>query len=111
MSGPKAVQLRFSIPKEGHQKVHDAVKSANKAIADLDLYVMRHNRYGKRRIKQLRISPDAFIQMALQVANYRDTGRFALTCVHLCDLGCDFVCEPHLICGSASCSAVVPLQI
>lgn len=30
-------------------------------------------------MKKCRLSPDAFIQMALQLAYYRDAGRFSLT--------------------------------
>ena len=78
-SGPEPLRLRFSIPEEGQHAVKAAVAEAQEAIADLDLYVMRYDHYGKRLIKALHISPDAYIQMALQVANFRDTGRFALT--------------------------------
>ncbi len=59
--------------------VRGAVNDARLSISDLDLYVMRYGPYGKRVIKKLGMSPDAFIQMALQVANYRDTGRFSMT--------------------------------
>jgi len=38
-----------------------------------------HQEYGKGFMKKCRISPDAYIQMALQLAYYRDAGRFSLT--------------------------------
>lgn len=38
-----------------------------------------HNAYGKGFMKTCRVSPDAFIQMALQLAYFRDAGRFSLT--------------------------------
>lgn len=38
-----------------------------------------HDAYGKGLMKANSISPDAYIQMALQLAYYRDAGRFNLT--------------------------------
>lgn len=46
---------------------------------DVDLRILVHNQYGKGFMKKCRLSPDAFIQMALQLAYYRDAGRFSLT--------------------------------
>lgn len=45
----------------------------------MDLRIYVHNRYGKGFVKQCRLSPDAYIQMALQLAYYRDGGKFSLT--------------------------------
>lgn len=41
--------------------------------------VLKHSAFGKGFIKKCRLSPDAFIQMALQLAYYRDFGKFSLT--------------------------------
>jgi carnitine O-palmitoyltransferase 1 len=49
------------------------------AINDVDLYVHQHEKFGKGIIKKCGFSPDAFIQMALQMAYYKDAGRFSLT--------------------------------
>ena len=38
-----------------------------------------HDAYGKGFMKTCRLSPDAYIQMALQLAYYRDFGKFSLT--------------------------------
>lgn len=38
-----------------------------------------HDAYGKGLMKKCRLSPDAFLQMALQLAYYRDAGKFSLT--------------------------------
>jgi carnitine O-palmitoyltransferase 1 len=40
-------------------------------LNDVDLRVYMHNAYGKGFMKECRVSPDAFIQMALQLAYYR----------------------------------------
>jgi len=38
-----------------------------------------HDAYGKGLMKKNSMSPDAFIQMILQLAYYRDAGKFNLT--------------------------------
>ncbi|KAM7341695.1 carnitine O-palmitoyltransferase whd isoform 1-T3 [Cochliomyia hominivorax] len=60
-------------------QIEEAVMDANKLINDIDLRILVHNQYGKGFMKKCRLSPDAFIQMALQLAYYRDAGRFSLT--------------------------------
>ena len=56
-------------------EINSAQKFAEEQIADLDLYVMRHDAFGKGVIKTCGISPDAFIQMALQMAYYKVGGE------------------------------------
>ena len=46
---------------------------------DLDLAVSDHNIYGKGFIKTCKVSPDAFVQLALQLAYFKDADKFALT--------------------------------
>uniref|UniRef100_A0A672ZY62 Choline/carnitine acyltransferase domain-containing protein n=1 Tax=Sphaeramia orbicularis TaxID=375764 RepID=A0A672ZY62_9TELE len=46
---------------------------------DVDCHVFPFREFGKGRIKKLRISPDAFIQISLQLAYHRDRGGFCLT--------------------------------
>ncbi|XP_072021123.1 carnitine O-palmitoyltransferase 1, liver isoform-like [Amphiura filiformis] len=46
---------------------------------DLDLCVRRHMDFGKGFVKSCKVSPDAFIQLALQLAYYRENSKFALT--------------------------------
>ena len=40
-------------------------------LNDVDLRIYMHTPYGKGFMKDCRISPDAYIQMALQLAYYR----------------------------------------
>lgn len=46
---------------------------------DLDLVILDHAAWGKGFIKTCGISPDAFIQIALQLAYYRDANCFVQT--------------------------------
>lgn len=44
---------------------------ARTLIADVDLKLLMWREFGKGYIKKLKVSPDAFIQMALQLTYYR----------------------------------------
>ncbi|KAI4470728.1 carnitine o-acyltransferase [Holotrichia oblita] len=54
-----------------------AYESGYELCTHLRIYV--HDHYGKGFMKKCRISPDAYIQMALQLAYFRDAGKFSLT--------------------------------
>ncbi|TDH71464.1 hypothetical protein CCR75_001110 [Bremia lactucae] len=62
-----------------HSAVLKSLEDAEKAISDFDLKVISHTDYGKGMIKNFRVSPDAFIQMALQLAYYRNSGTITQT--------------------------------
>lgn len=53
--------------------------AATALLNDVDLRLYVHDHYGKGFMKKCRFSPDAYIQMALQLAYYRDAGKFNLT--------------------------------
>lgn len=44
---------------------------------DVDLSSTMFNDWGKERIKLTRFSPEVFIQMAVQLAYFKDQGKFA----------------------------------
>lgn len=48
-------------------------------IRDLDAASNLFNGFGKEQIKKVGCSPDAFIQMALQLAYFKDQGKSSLT--------------------------------
>lgn len=66
-----------------HPDIATAIKEADSdaqtLLNDLHLHIFTHDDFGKGLIKKCRLSPDAFLQMALQLAYYRDAGRFSLT--------------------------------
>lgn len=66
-----------------HQEIVTAIKEADSdaqiLMNDLHLHIFTHDDYGKGFMKKCKLSPDAYIQMALQLAYFRDAGRFSLT--------------------------------
>lgn len=53
------------------QVIENSLEAAKQLIADVDLELLVHNQYGKGFMKVCRVSPDAYIQLALQLAYYR----------------------------------------
>uniref|UniRef100_A0A0K8TTA0 carnitine O-palmitoyltransferase n=1 Tax=Tabanus bromius TaxID=304241 RepID=A0A0K8TTA0_TABBR len=60
-------------------QIEEADKDATQLLNDVELRIFVHNAYGKGFMKTCRTSPDAFLQMALQLAYYRDANKFSLT--------------------------------
>nr|XP_022311882.1 carnitine O-palmitoyltransferase 1, liver isoform-like [Crassostrea virginica] len=59
--------------------ITEAEKFCQTNADDLDLCVKEMSIYGKGFMKSCKVSPDAFIQMALQVTYFKNAGKFALT--------------------------------
>ena len=65
-------------------RIEAALSFAKEQIDDLDLHILQHTEFGKGDIKKCKISPDAFIQMALQLAYYKvRTAPLVLKARHL----------------------------
>ncbi|KAK6300077.1 hypothetical protein J4Q44_G00301100 [Coregonus suidteri] len=76
---PPPQRLRWDIPVEVQEQVSISLSVAQALADDVDCHVFPFRDFGKGRIKKLKISPDAFIQLALQLAYYRDRKTFCLT--------------------------------
>uniref|UniRef100_A0A667XXD4 carnitine O-palmitoyltransferase n=1 Tax=Myripristis murdjan TaxID=586833 RepID=A0A667XXD4_9TELE len=74
---PHPQRLLWDIPTE--TQVTSSLAVATALADNVDCHVFPFREFGKGRIKKLRISPDAFIQISLQLAYYRDRGGFCLT--------------------------------
>ncbi|XP_077993056.1 carnitine O-palmitoyltransferase 1, muscle isoform-like isoform X2 [Glandiceps talaboti] len=74
---PMLLQWEVSEPLAEH--IDRAYAFTQKNNDDLDLCIINHDDYGKGFVKKCKVSPDAYIQLALQLAYYRDSGHFALT--------------------------------
>jgi hypothetical protein len=51
--------------------IEKSLAQAEKVYSDVDLHVYVQDIYGKSFMKNCKLSPDAYIQMALQLAHYR----------------------------------------
>lgn len=73
-------QLRFNVPKSLAETVLEARDEVRRQIADVSVKIQRFGDFGKKLMsKQIKVSPDAFIQMSLQLAYFRDQGHFDQT--------------------------------
>lgn len=68
---PPPERLEWMITPEISQRMYLATKSVDKRIADLEFFVYRYRGYGKTFIKSCKVSPDVYIQLALQLAYYK----------------------------------------
>ncbi|XP_042531921.1 carnitine O-palmitoyltransferase 1, liver isoform [Dipodomys spectabilis] len=76
---PHPTRLQWDIPEECQAVIETSLNSASLLADDVDIHSFSFNAFGKGLIKKCRTSPDAFIQMALQLAHYKDMGKFCLT--------------------------------
>eukprot|EP01104_Vermistella_antarctica_P016221 TRINITY_DN549_c1_g1_i1.p1 TRINITY_DN549_c1_g1~~TRINITY_DN549_c1_g1_i1.p1 ORF type:complete len:711 (-),score=184.05 TRINITY_DN549_c1_g1_i1:7-2139(-) len=76
---PMPQKLVWRLSPSMRDAVMDAKDKLAAMIGVLDLKVQFFQQYGKGAIKQFKMSPDAFVQMAAQLAYYRLYGKFVLT--------------------------------
>ncbi|XP_078112932.1 carnitine O-palmitoyltransferase 1, muscle isoform isoform X2 [Sander vitreus] len=76
---PHPTRLQWQIPKECQDVIETSYLSAKQIADDVDFHGYLFTEFGKGLIKKCRSSPDAFIQLALQLAQFRDQGVFCLT--------------------------------
>lgn len=68
---PSPKRLEWTIPPEISHKLIIAAQNVDKLIDDFEFLVYRYRGYGKTFIKSRALSPDNYIQLALQVAYYK----------------------------------------
>ncbi|GJQ68704.1 hypothetical protein Trydic_g17240 [Trypoxylus dichotomus] len=70
---PPPIRLQWELKPDCIAQIENAARNAQSLIDDLDLKIYAYDQYGKGFIKTCGVSPDAYIQLALQLAYYRDT--------------------------------------
>ncbi|XP_068610502.1 carnitine O-palmitoyltransferase 1, liver isoform-like [Brachionichthys hirsutus] len=76
---PRPQKLDWEIPPECEDQISRSLSVAQALADDVDLHVILFRDFGKGRIKKCRVSPNAFVQMALQLACFREQKTFCLT--------------------------------
>uniref|UniRef100_A0A670XU61 carnitine O-palmitoyltransferase n=1 Tax=Pseudonaja textilis TaxID=8673 RepID=A0A670XU61_PSETE len=71
---PMPTKLQWEIPEEV-----GSFNIARLLADDVDFHSFPFDAFGKGLMKKTKTSPDAFVQLALQLAHYRDMGKFCLT--------------------------------
>ncbi|XP_075857827.1 carnitine O-palmitoyltransferase 1, liver isoform isoform X1 [Microcebus murinus] len=76
---PHPTRLQWDIPEECQEIIETSLNTASLLANDVDFHSFPFDSFGKALIKRCRTSPDAFVQLALQLAHYKDMGKFCLT--------------------------------
>ncbi|XP_075064553.1 carnitine O-palmitoyltransferase 1, muscle isoform [Mixophyes fleayi] len=79
ISLPAPYRLQWDIPPKCREVIEFSYSTAKTLANDVDFHCVRFTDFGKGVIKKCRSSPDAFLQIAFQLAHYRDKGHFCLT--------------------------------
>ncbi len=61
------------------EAIMSSYQVAHDLCNDVDLHIYAHDSFGKGFSKLCKTSPDAFVQLALQLAYYNDIGKHHLT--------------------------------
>eukprot|EP00794_Sanderia_malayensis_P012656 gene12656-13956_t len=72
-------RLKWNIPDECQEIIEKSAEDAEVLINDVDLHIFIHDAFGKADMKKCKVSPDAFIQIALQLSFFKDAGHPCLT--------------------------------
>ena len=74
-SVPTAEQLTFQLDSQLTASLDNASKAFAHAVANTQTRLLNFSLFGKNQIKAFKVSPDAFVQVALQLAEYRLYGK------------------------------------
>lgn len=76
---PPPERLEWVLETEDHKRIEEAALQLDNLIKDLDFQIYRYGAYGKEFIKSCHVSPDVYIQLALQLAYYKLNGKLTAT--------------------------------
>ncbi|CAD6501212.1 BgTH12-01466 [Blumeria graminis f. sp. triticale] len=72
---PDPYEIKFHLNKEIQTEIERAQKDFRKVISEHELSVQAYEGYGKGLIKKFKCSPDAFVQMIIQLAYFKMYGK------------------------------------
>jgi carnitine O-acetyltransferase len=72
---PEPTPIKFHVNKEVQAEVERATKDFTQVIGSHELRVQAYQGYGKGLIKKFKCSPDAYVQMIIQLAYYKMYGK------------------------------------
>jgi carnitine O-acetyltransferase len=72
---PEPAAVNFVVTKEVQAEIDRATKDFNDVIGQHELAIQAYQGYGKGLIKKFRCSPDAYVQMIIQLAYYKMYGK------------------------------------
>jgi hypothetical protein len=75
---PIPTKIEFVVPEHVHREAAKAKRATKELIADLDMAMLEFGEFGDARIKDKNLSPDAFVQLSLQLAYFRKQAKFDL---------------------------------
>ncbi|WAQ97117.1 CLAT-like protein [Mya arenaria] len=76
---PQPQQLEWSVSPGVEGTIQATMENIDRSIRDLDLYVLRFDHFGREFPKKNNMSPDSFIQLALQLTYYKIHGALVST--------------------------------
>nr|XP_022319344.1 choline O-acetyltransferase-like [Crassostrea virginica] len=76
---PQPRRLQWKINSDIESDIQAAAENIDRIIDDLDLYILRFERFGREFPKSQNMSPDSFIQLALQLTYYKIHNKLVST--------------------------------
>ncbi|XP_026827019.1 choline O-acetyltransferase [Ooceraea biroi] len=76
---PAPEKLEWSLTEQSLNDIREAMTNFDALVEDLDLCILSFEDYSKDFIKTCRVSPDAYIQLALQLTYFRLHGKLVAT--------------------------------
>uniref|UniRef100_K1QIX3 Choline O-acetyltransferase n=1 Tax=Magallana gigas TaxID=29159 RepID=K1QIX3_MAGGI len=76
---PQPRRLQWKINKDTETDIKEAIENIDRLIKDLDLFILRFKSFGREFPKSQNMSPDSFIQLALQLTYYKIHGKLVST--------------------------------